>query len=347
MFVKKDLRKIKQILTDGQEAIDKNDEEKFLKDLRLGRRQNEFQGSVRILCQPKNAPSLLHLESLSLYDCQIQNLDGIGMLDHCPNLSTLNVGRNPLEQLPEEMSKLSNSLRELLLDDCHLSGPFPKCLLKLENLETLRMSNNNITTLPPEICLLSNLKVLCMDRNQLAEIPKELEDLTELRTLLLRHNKIKELPDGVPGAALLNLTLLHISSNQLTHLPDSLVECTSLTHIYANSNQLEEVPLGLEGLTNLQRLNLSHNNIEYLPTDFRDCFGSPDTDSPEGICVGGTVSNIECCTLEDFVKILIKPSFFCSSCLLNSLASKRPESLLGRKPRNKEGCDRRTCVRHE
>ena len=289
MFVKKDARKIPTILADAQEAIDSKDDGKLLKDGRLGRRQQEFNGSVRILCQPSAQTALQHLETLSLYDCQISDLQGIGMLECCPKLVTLNLGWNSLHAgLPDELSKLS-SLKELLLDDCSIEGPFPKCVLELENLETLRMSNNKITTLPPEICLLSKLEVLAMDRNQLTSVPDELQDLTNLKTLLLRHNQIEELPEGIPGATMLNLALFHMSSNKLTKLPDSIVDCNSLTHVYANSNQLEAIPFGMERLTNLQRLNLGHNKIDYLPADFRSSFGDPDPDDPHGLCTGGKV----------------------------------------------------------
>jgi len=289
MFVKKDLRKIPQILSEGKDAIDTENEENKLEHLRLGRRPHEFQGSVRLLCQPKYQPALQYLQTLSLYDSQISSLEGIGMLDCCPQLCSVNVGRNPIREIPDEIEKLAPSLKELLLDDCALAGPFPSCLLKLENLEILRMSNNQITTLPADISLLSKLQVLAMDRNQLTRIPSELQDLTELKTLLLRHNQIRELPDGVPGPLLLNLTLLHISSNQLITLPDTFVDCPILTHVYANGNQLKELPFGMDRLSELQRLNLSHNRIDYLPTDFIDAYGEPDQESPEGLCVGGKV----------------------------------------------------------
>lgn len=299
MFVKKDLRKVPKILLDGQNAIDNNDDEKVVRDLRLGRRQNEFDGSVRILCQPSALPALQNtLETLSLYDCRIQDLGNIGLLGNCPNLVHLNLGRNQLSAgLPDELSKLA-SLKELLLDDCELEGPFPKCILHLDRIETIRLSNNNIRTLPAEISLLSNLEVLAMDRNQLTEVPEELQDLTNLKTLLLRQNNIDSLPEGVPGQTMLNLALFHISSNKLTKLPDSLVECSSLTHVYVNGNQLEAIPFGMERLTNLQRVNLGHNKIEYLPTDFRYSFGDPDLKDPKGLCVGGKVSLlIECMNL--------------------------------------------------
>ncbi|CAB9516166.1 repeat protein [Seminavis robusta] len=287
MFVKKDHRKIPRILADGQKAIDEKNEDDYLRDLRLARRQNELNGDVRILCQPQSAAPLQHLETLSLYDCQISNLNGIGMLEACPKLQTLNLGRNPLGALPEEISKLAPSLKELLLDDCGLEGSLAPCILELENLEILRLSNNKITELPRDICLLTKLQVLALDRNQLESVPSELQDLTDLKTLLLRHNQIEELPDGVPGSSLLNLTLLHISSNKLKALPDSLVDCTTITHLYANSNQIKQLPIGMERMTNLQRLNLGHNQIESLPSDFIEAFGEPERERPEALCVGG------------------------------------------------------------
>jgi Leucine-rich repeat (LRR) protein len=305
MFVKKDLRKIPLILAAGKQAMDDVKEDDYLKDLRLGRRQNEFQGAVRILCQPSSAPALTHLETLSLYDCQISNLDGIDMLDACPKLSTLNLGRNPLVELPPAISKLAPSLKELFLDDCSLEGPFPPCILELKNLRELRMSNNKIYDLPSDICLLSKLQVLSLDRNRLKRIPAELQDLFDLKTLLLRHNQLEELPHGVPGSMMISLTLVHISSNKLTHLPSSLVECPSITHLYANSNQIKEVPFGMEQMTNLQRLNLGHNQIEYLPEDFKDAFGVPDKGSPEAICVGGKVGDLTL-HVDGFVCILTR-----------------------------------------
>lgn len=229
MFIKKDLRKIPTILDEAIDCEvydasiagdnkDENDSENGndnsngktktkrtkrlepLQVLKLGRRKQEFEGSVRVLCQPSHAPKLKYLEVLNLYDCDIHDLEGFGTMFSAaaPNLETLNLGRNPLSNgIPDDFSKVQ-SLKHLWLDDCKLAGAFPKALLGLTNIESLRMPNNQISHLDiggpdanraekdhrdgeefefevsgdndpniTRVVPLLNLKVLCLDRNRL------------------------------------------------------------------------------------------------------------------------------------------------------------------------------------
>jgi len=238
-------------------------------------RKAEFNGNIRILCQPSNAPALSQLKSLSLYDCEISDLSGIGL---CENLVSLNVGRNPINNIPlSDFAKLSLSLESLCLDDCKLEGALSPAITGLNSLRELRMANNQITDLTEDIASLSQLEILGLDGNQIAALPDALTELMNLKTLLLRGNKLTSLPDqNLPG--LLSLQLLHVSSNQLTALPDSLSACGSLTHIYANSNKLEALPRGIETLPDLKHLNVAHNAIDSLSSDFLRKFGEPDAD---------------------------------------------------------------------
>jgi internalin A len=184
-------------------------------------------------------------------------------------------------------------LKELWLDDCQLKGPLPDPILQLTSLEELRLSNNQITSLPETIAdSLPNLRVLSLDRNNLTSVPDRLQDLAGLQTLLLRHNQLTELPSGLPGPRMTALRLLHVSSNLLTTLPDSLAECPQLTHVYANGNQIRNLPSNLlsnllsdNTVSSLRHLNLTHNQIEELPSTWgnadRDGRVSPaDEDSP-------------------------------------------------------------------
>lgn len=110
--------------------------------------------------------------------------------------------------------------------------------------------------------------------------------------ILYRKNKIKKLPEGVPGSAHTNLTLFHISSNELKTLPISLRECSVLETMYANGNQIDSLPDDLfrsstsdgsscSSLQNLKLVNLSNNQIKFLPKSFVERFGTP---NDEGIC---------------------------------------------------------------
>jgi len=224
MFIKKDLRKIPTILEDavdcnaydeaqeedengdGDEDYDDNGNNKTnnksnitkskvkrikreepLTVLRLGRRKQEFNGTVQVLCDITHVPKLKYLQTINLYECNINNLTGFGtMFSVCsPNLTTINLGRNPLSDgIPDELSKCQ-SLKHLWLDDCGLTGSLPNALLHLPNLESLRIPNNNITDLTiggintntnttnssssytSTVIPLKKLKLLCLDRNKL------------------------------------------------------------------------------------------------------------------------------------------------------------------------------------
>lgn len=298
MFVKKDLRKIPTILSsalqspsDKTKEHDETYEKIILKDLPLSRRPAEFNGSISILCNPKFIPSLKHLTRLSLYDCQISSLDHIGALANsngngtATNLQDLNIGRNPLNYLPDDLSLFQNSLRNLWCDDCQLTGSLPSCVLELKQLQILRMSNNQIDCIPDQkIQNLRNLKILCLDGNNIKQIPSQVGTLQNLESLLLRKNKIQYLPEGVPGGLNKKLKLLHVSSNLLQSLPQSISDCTTLECIYANSNALNSIPTKMaSSLIHLKHVNLCSNQIFQLPDDFIERFGNFDFDSMECI----------------------------------------------------------------
>ena len=302
MFVKKDIRKIPKILDEARKKASEpsvGDDPSLLTELRLSRRPAEFDGSLSVLCSRANAPALRHLVSLSMYDCEIKTLDGIGLLGSpieesdgsdgpvsrvCPNLRELNVGRNPIRNLPNELSTLSQSLTTLWCDDCEIQGSIPSCVLEMRYLEVLRTSNNSLTTIPESLGeKLMLLKVLCLDGNKIVSVPESLAKLKNLESLMLRQNLVQSLPEGVPGVGMKSLTLLHVSSNKLKVLPKSLSKCHSLEKIYANGNVLEEIPAGIgTELLNLKTLNLSTNKISQLPADFVERFGEPIIET--GIC---------------------------------------------------------------
>lgn len=282
MFIKKDLRKIPTILAksawaDEAETATSESTKQPQTELHLQRRKAEFRGSVKILCQPANAPALLHLKSISLYDCEIHDLTGVGL---CHNLVSLNVGRNPVKELPTADFENLSSLESLCLDDCQLEGCLPAAITCLYNLSELRIASNMITEIPDEICNLRQLTIFGLDNNHLVALPEAVTELLNLHTLLLRSNHLSNLPENLPNMN--SLKLLHVSSNQLLALPDSLAECTFLTHIYANSNPaLTQLPLNIETLPELKHLNVSHCQIDHLNTDFYRTFGKP---NQYGVC---------------------------------------------------------------
>lgn len=285
MFIKKDLRKIPKILDDavvctndddndnGMDTDTNKDGERTkriklqepLRELKLHRRKQEFMGNLTILCRPAYIPKLQELKSLNLYGCDIKDCTNIGLLAGCPKLQVLNLGRNPISELPMELSKVK-SLEEIWLDDCALEGDFPAALYDLPNLQVLKLPNNKICKVDGSLLpRLSELRVLCLDRNLLQELPSELQYLGNLKELSVRQNLLKGTLSPVPP----NLEVLHISSNELSDLGTLDVDCPALRALYANCNQLTVLPMNLfVNCPSLQKLAVSHNQLASVPDSF-------------------------------------------------------------------------------
>ena len=93
MFIKKDLRKIDEILTDP------DDERTSLK---LSKRPAEFKGQIGILCRESKVQALCNLRFLNLYENSLTSLQGIGLLSQTP-LEEINLGCNKLTSIPLEV----------------------------------------------------------------------------------------------------------------------------------------------------------------------------------------------------------------------------------------------------
>jgi len=288
MFTKKDLRKIPTILDEAIECTatenddddamlvdvtdaknsssSKNDNkdnnihrkrlkvEKPLSELRLGRRQQEFQGKVTVLCQPMYMSKLQSLQILNVYDCGISNVNGIGMFKDCHHLTTINMGRNPITELPTEFGLLK-SLKELWLDDCQLRGSLPLCLMELSQLEILKISNNHITHLPTTMVKkMIHLRVLNLDGNPLVgsnsgggsgtgtskilnEEEKDQEEEKEENMMMMKDDdtevhRLPPFPNDWSGMK--SLEELYMRNCQMTQLPHRLPPSLLCWHISSN-----------------------------------------------------------------------------------------------------------------
>lgn len=85
MFIKRDLRKIDEILA--------NEEGENRSILKFSNRKAEFDGSIRVLCRESRLHSLSSLNILNLYGNDIADLSGIGMLGSTP-IVEINLGSN-------------------------------------------------------------------------------------------------------------------------------------------------------------------------------------------------------------------------------------------------------------
>jgi len=293
MFIKKDTRKIPQILSDATARLttpehtngtnDDNDNQPIT-ELSFARRAPELLSSgISLILHPRHHPALHHLVQLSLYDCGLTSLTDIASPSNTttntnstnnedsttmvlfPKLEQLDIGRNPKlvnNSLSDTFHTQLPSLKEIWGDNCSFGPSIPETLLQLNTMEVCRLTGNQLhSPLPMLRTHWPRIKVLALDGNQLSSA-KGLEELRYLEKLHLRQNNLTELEEGVPSAANTSLIMIGLSSNKLRSIPESLLDAVSLKEVYLNSNELTELPNGLATkLTELTKLNLAHNNI--------------------------------------------------------------------------------------
>ncbi|MGF2038254.1 MAG: COR domain-containing protein [Nostoc sp. CmiVER01] len=134
---------------------------------------------------------------------------------------------------------------------------------QLTNLRFLYLGSNQLSSLPPEIGQLTNLQFLYLGSNQLSSLPPEIGQLTNLQTLDLDSNQLSSLPPEI--GQLTNLQSLDLGSNQLSSLPPEIVQLTNLQILDLRSNQLSSLPREIRQLSNLKKLDLRRNPVPIPP----------------------------------------------------------------------------------
>lgn len=92
---------------------------------------------------PEPLGEMSFLEELSMKNCEMKNIDGIGEMS---SLKRLNVGDNKLPEIPDETGNLK--LLENLDASRNELRTLPRSIVKLKNLTTLDVSENKIERLP-------------------------------------------------------------------------------------------------------------------------------------------------------------------------------------------------------
>ena len=155
-------------------------------------------------------------------------------------------------------------LQSLDLDSNRLST-LPTEIGRLTALTWFDLRNNQLSTLPPEIGRLTALTRLWLSNNRLSTLPTEIGRLTALTSLWLNDNQLSTLPAEI--GRLTALTELYLHNNQLSTLPAEIARLTALTTLWLNGNQLSTLPAEIGRLTALTALWLYNNQLSTLPAE--------------------------------------------------------------------------------
>ncbi|KAG2029697.1 hypothetical protein BDR03DRAFT_906490 [Suillus americanus] len=182
---------------------------------------------------PQSVRHSTSLHRLDLSCNRIVHLDDAG-LDRIPELSSLKLQNNRIEQLP---------------------WYFPR----LKFLNFLNISNNKFVNVPSVIYQLPCLVELDMSFNMITELPEEIGRLTTLERLILIGNQVVRLPEECWN--LVNLQLLDCRRNNISDISIAYA-LPKLQTLYADHNSVRALHLSIG--PSLSVLDASHNDITFL-----------------------------------------------------------------------------------
>ncbi|KAJ8676424.1 hypothetical protein QAD02_012211 [Eretmocerus hayati] len=135
--------------------------------------------------------SIKSLSKLKVFDCSRNKLEELPSgFDSLPQLMTLNLGSNLLCDLPSQLA--NNKLCNVDLSHNKFEVFPDLCYAELTHLAEIRVNDNLIKEIPPNLNVLPALKLLDLGNNKISVVPGELADCAKLKELNLKGNKLAD-----------------------------------------------------------------------------------------------------------------------------------------------------------
>lgn len=156
--------------------------------------------------------------------------------------------------------ELTGVTRLTLSEDLH---HFPLEILSLaDSLEVLDLSNNQLSSLPKELCQLHQLKIIFASNNAFEVLPEVLGQCANLEMVGFKSNRIHTVPSNALPP---KLRWLILTDNRIERLPNSLGERPRMQKLALAGNRLTELPQTLSDLHQLELIRISANQLSAFP----------------------------------------------------------------------------------
>lgn len=253
---------------------------------------------------PKNMSMLTNVTDLELYNNPFTELDGDvfkgmshltavnidrlynltqeqilnamdKMIEYCPKIQLLYMCNLKLEKLPSKMNHLTD-LR--LLDVSHNKIKYLTSMKPMAPIHVI-LNHNELTSLPADLFNTDDLELFQCTDNKLEEFPAILSNIDGLYTFAdvnLTGNRIHGFQEGFKGirAEKLILAVNHMGRrpgyNEKGYFPREFSDTKSIINYldlsYNNIDTIRES--SLKNLTAVEAMDLSKNELRYLPRSF-------------------------------------------------------------------------------
>ncbi|NIG60252.1 leucine-rich repeat-containing protein 18 [Pontoporia blainvillei] len=136
---------------------------------------------------------------------------------------------------------------------------FPKCILRLSDVDELNLSRNMIRKIPDSISKFQNLRWLDLHSNYIEKLPKSIGQMTSLLYLNVSNNRLTA--DGLPVELnqLKNIRTVNFGLNHLDRVPTTLGALKELHEVGLHDNLLSTIPNSISKLPKLKKLNTKRN----------------------------------------------------------------------------------------
>ncbi|CAH3157474.1 unnamed protein product [Pocillopora meandrina] len=175
-------------------------------------------------------------------------------------LEKLDLSRNKLKTIPENVGKLNN-ITAFYVSGNQLSI-FPASLTQLKKLRWLDISRNKLTTISDAIGEMVELWGLVLSNNQLTVLSPAIKQLKKLERLNISHNKLTTISDAI--GEMVALEELDLSYNQLTVLSPAIKQLKKLKRLDISHNKLTTISDTIGEMVSLEKLGLSYNQLTVL-----------------------------------------------------------------------------------
>ncbi|KAI1895576.1 hypothetical protein AGOR_G00107660 [Albula goreensis] len=178
-----------------------------------------------------------------------------------------------------DVEKPKKKLTIVSKKDYPLTSNFP------HSLEQLQVSYCKLSRVDMRMLSLKSLRRLDLSNNHIKKLPATIGDLGCLAELILHNNHLEAFSEALCLSSL-QRTLQHLdlSQNRLQTLPAQFCQLRELVNLKLDDNKLVRLPFHIGWLSKLRFLSAAHNQLPFLPGDFRkltlenlDLFGNPFT----------------------------------------------------------------------